>query len=145
MKQKTRGAKRRKYDASFKEEVFKMINNGRPAGEVAQSLGIEENLIYKWKSRSNQQQKPAIVSNENSPLVLTQDYQPLLKRTPEQEHDILKEGLIVDYDRGGQYAANKFRTPIHSIPGVLQNNGLSIKKSVLWSLIDSMFGIHPVY
>ena len=53
MKEKTQGAKRRKYDASFKEEVLRMVAAGRPASEVAQSLGIGENLIYKWKSRSS--------------------------------------------------------------------------------------------
>jgi len=34
------GVKRRKYDASFKQEVLQMIYNGRPLSEVAQSLGI---------------------------------------------------------------------------------------------------------
>ena len=45
MKEKSMGAKRRKYDASFKEEVLKMVFNGRGVSEVAQSLGIGENLI----------------------------------------------------------------------------------------------------
>jgi transposase len=59
MKEKSNGAKRRRYDASFKEEVLRMIYNGRLVSEVAQSLGIGENLIYKWKSRSSKQQQPA--------------------------------------------------------------------------------------
>lgn len=50
MKEKTDGVKRRKYDASFREEVVKMVLNGRPVSEVAQSPGIGENLIYRWKS-----------------------------------------------------------------------------------------------
>jgi transposase len=96
MQQKTRGAKRRKYDASFKEEVLKMIHNGRSASEVAQSLGIGENLIYKWKSRSSQQ--PAAVGKGNSPIVPgmeDQKQQALLKRIREleQERDILKKAL----------------------------------------------------
>ena len=57
MKEKTTGAKRRKYDASFKEGVLRMVYNGRPVSEVAQSAGIGENLIHKWKSRSSQQQQ----------------------------------------------------------------------------------------
>ena len=28
-----------------------MVFNGRPVSQVAQSLGIGENLIYRWKSR----------------------------------------------------------------------------------------------
>jgi len=52
------GVKRRKYDASFKQEVLQMIYNGRPVSEVAQSLGIGENIIYRWKSTARQQQQP---------------------------------------------------------------------------------------
>ena len=93
MKEKTQGAKRRKYDASFKEEVLKMIHNGRSASEVAQSLGIGENLIYKWKSRSSQQ--PAAVGKENSPIVIPEEQQVLHRRIREleQERDILKKAL----------------------------------------------------
>jgi transposase-like protein len=40
MKEKsTGGIKRRKYDASFKEEVLRMICNGRPVSEVAREPG----------------------------------------------------------------------------------------------------------
>lgn len=51
MEQKTQGAKRRKYDASFKEEVMKMIHNGRSASEVAQSLGY-------WRESDLQMEEP---------------------------------------------------------------------------------------
>ncbi|KAA5541680.1 transposase [Adhaeribacter rhizoryzae] len=51
MKEKAVTKKRRKYDAGFKEEVLRMVSSGRPVNEIAQSLGIGENLIYKWKSR----------------------------------------------------------------------------------------------
>jgi transposase len=94
MEKKTTGAKRRKYDASFKEEVLRMVAAGRPASEVAQSLGIGENLIYKWKSRSSQQ--PAAVGKENSPNVpVSEDQQALLRRIREleTERDILKKAL----------------------------------------------------
>ncbi len=50
MKEKSSSEKRRKYDASFKQEVLQMVFKGRPVSEVAQSLGIGENLIYRWKS-----------------------------------------------------------------------------------------------
>ena len=88
------GAKRRKYDASFRKEVLSMVLNGRSVSEVAQSLGIGENLIYKWKSRSSQQ--PATVGKENSPIVpVMEDQQMLLKRIREleQERDILKKAV----------------------------------------------------
>src|SRR5881227_935567 len=40
MNEKSTGVKRRKYDASFKQEVLRLVSNGRPVSEVAQSLGI---------------------------------------------------------------------------------------------------------
>jgi len=92
MKEKsTGGVKRRKYDASFKEEVLRMVAAGRPASEVAQSLGIGENLIYQWKSRKGKEQQPATVGKDNSPTA--EDQQALLKRIREleTERDILKK------------------------------------------------------
>ncbi|TXK50057.1 transposase [Pontibacter qinzhouensis] len=59
MKEKQVAISRRKYDAAFKEEVLQLVFNGRPVSEVARSLGIGENLIYKWKSRSRLADKPA--------------------------------------------------------------------------------------
>jgi transposase len=93
MKEKSTGVKRRKYDASFKEEVLNMVLNGRPVNEVAQSLGIGENLIYKWKSRSSQQ--PATVG-KGDPAINSENQQALLLRRIrelEQERDILKKAL----------------------------------------------------
>ena len=42
---------RRKYGAAFKEEVLQMVFNGRLVSDVARSLGIGENILYRWKSR----------------------------------------------------------------------------------------------
>lgn len=41
---------RRKYDADFKAQVLKMVENGKPVTQVAQGLSIGENLIYRWKN-----------------------------------------------------------------------------------------------
>ena len=99
MKEKSTGAKRRKYDASFREEVLRMVLNGRPVNEVAQSLGIGENLIYKWKSRhsSGKEQRPAttakaehVISSENQQALLLKRIREL-----EQERDILKKALVI--------------------------------------------------
>ena len=96
------GMKRRKYDASFKEEVLQMIRNGRPVSEVARSLGIGENIIYRWRSRSSSSaatvgsQQLSTVGKENSP-VAPEDQQALLKRIREleTERDILKKALLI--------------------------------------------------
>ncbi len=54
MSEKTSSNKRRKYDADFKAEVLKMVAAGKPVMEVAQALGIGENIIYRWKSKQRQ-------------------------------------------------------------------------------------------
>ena len=97
------GVKRRKYDASFKQEVLDMISNGRPVSEVAQSLGIGENIIYRWKSSAGKQQQAVAIADSNSEhttivggaateqmLVLHRRIQQL-----EQERDILKKALAI--------------------------------------------------
>lgn len=101
MEQKVIVQKRRKYDATFKEEVLKMVQHGRPVPEIAQSLGIGENLIYKWKSRSATKEQPPTavftMGNITNPP-LPQDQQALLHkriRELEGERDILKKALAI--------------------------------------------------
>ena len=101
------GVKRRKYDASFKQEVLQMIYNGRPVSEVAQSLGIGENIIYRWKSRAKEQQQPdggaagssSSPSSGGTPATRTaaEEMLTLHKRIQqlEQERDILKKALAI--------------------------------------------------
>jgi len=48
---KKRKEQHRKYDAGFKQQVLQMIANGRCVREIAESLGIGEKLIYRWRSR----------------------------------------------------------------------------------------------
>lgn len=83
---------RRKYDADFKQQVLQMIVNGRPVREVAESLGIGENLIYRWRS---QQESKGTEGKENASA--TTDQQALLRRIREleMERDILKKALAI--------------------------------------------------
>lgn len=83
---------RRKYDAAFKEEVLQMVFNGRAVSEVARSLGIGENIIYRWKSRYRTRE------NKGEEQVLSApDYQALLRRIREleTEREILKKALAI--------------------------------------------------
>ncbi len=52
MQPKNQPPKRRKYDSTFKADVLKMIANGQSVAYVAQTLGISEALIHKWKQRN---------------------------------------------------------------------------------------------
>lgn len=88
--------KRRKYDADFKQEVLKMVANGRSVQDISNSLGIGANLIHKWKARS----LPAPVSShlliiptgEPVPYAAYEEIKARLKQA-EQERDILKKAL----------------------------------------------------
>ena len=92
MKGKKIKEQRRKYDADFKQQVLQMIANGRPVREVAESLGIGENLIYRWRSR---QESKVTEGKENASA--TTDQQALLRRIREleTERDILKKALAI--------------------------------------------------
>jgi transposase len=96
MKEKLSSGKRRKYDASFREEVVRMVLSGRPVTEVAQSLGIGENLIYRWKSRYNFNQ-PVNKGKVDPVISVTEHQQSLLRRIREleMERDILKKALSI--------------------------------------------------
>jgi len=92
MEQKTVKASRRKYDAEFKKEVIKMIESGRSVPEVAQSLGIGNNLIYYWVKRSKKKGTTPLSKADDS---FDEDKAALHKRIKEleMERDILKKAL----------------------------------------------------
>ncbi len=41
---------RRKYDEEFKRDVVKMLSTGRSVQDVSQSLGINSNMVHRWKA-----------------------------------------------------------------------------------------------
>lgn len=74
-----------KYDADFKKEVLKMLNSDRSVAEVAITMGIGENLLYKWKADEKSRLSPE-VSQQNAEL---EQLGKQLKQT-EMERDIKK-------------------------------------------------------
>ena len=103
MEKKKAGIGRRKYDSEFKEEVLKMISNGRPVREISESLGVGENLIYRWKSLNSGTAgllapsagpvvSPSVPASEHEAIRLR-------LREVEQERDILKKALGI-FSRG---------------------------------------------
>lgn len=92
MKEKQIKSSRRKYDATFKKEVLQMVESGRAVPDIARSLGVGENLIYRWKSRSKSKaadsQQVTIPTFDQEKLLLQKRIREL-----EQERDILKKAL----------------------------------------------------
>ena len=77
----------RKFDAQFKQEALKQVENGRSVSAVAQGLGISEALLYQWRKRSGQNSSPS----QNSEIELLRKQ---LKQV-ETERDILKKALAI--------------------------------------------------
>jgi len=89
--------RRRKFDQDFKQEVLKMVENGREVTDIAQSLGIGTSLIYRWRNSANGQMKAA---GKVAPLMIDEEKIALRKRVKELEmdRDILKKALGVYSD-----------------------------------------------
>jgi transposase len=93
MEKKTINKKHRKYDEAFKAEVLKMTKI-KSVPEVARSMGIGENLLYKWRSDEKLKETPA-ESDANTEI----DQLRRQVRQLETERDILKKALVI-FGRG---------------------------------------------
>ena len=86
-------SKRRRYDAEFKANALKLLEDGRSVSSVASSLGINENMLYNWRSKSKKQ-KLKEASGEASLEVELKRLKKRLKEV-EVERDILKKALSI--------------------------------------------------
>lgn len=97
MQHKSSQKPRRKYDVSFKQEVVGMIAAGRPVPEIARSLGIGENIIYRWRKKAlDGSQTTAEATESDTPSqVSLAEHLALQKRLREveMERDILKKAV----------------------------------------------------
>lgn len=96
MENKSAQKSRRKYDASFKQEVIKMLSNGRSVPDVAGSLGIGENIIYRWRKQALEDSATAALAEPASTVSFSQHLE-LQKRVQEleMEREILKKALRI--------------------------------------------------
>lgn len=97
MQNKNTQKTRRKYDASFKAEVVSMIAAGRSVPDIARSLAIGENIIFRWRREalgSTGAVTPQASTTASSQVSLCEHLQ-LQKRLREleMERDILKKAL----------------------------------------------------
>jgi transposase len=102
MQEKKLDKPRRKYDAEFKRDVLKMISSGRSVQDISHSLGINSNMIHKWKAQHNEVfgkkgSYPDVVSGSVSDA--DQEQLKARIRELEQERDILKKALGI-FSRG---------------------------------------------
>lgn len=102
MQEKKLDPPRRKYDAEFKADVLKMISDGRAVQEISHSLGINANMIHRWKAQHNEAAgRPASLADVVIPTVSGVEHERIKARLREveQERDILKKALGI-FSRG---------------------------------------------
>jgi transposase len=95
MQNKNSQRSRRKYDASFKQEVVGMIAAGRLVPDIARSLGIGENVIYRWRRQALGSTAPTDAPTTSLSQVSLAEHLALQKRLREveMERDILKKAV----------------------------------------------------
>ena len=93
--------KYRQYDRAFKEEAVRLsVEEGRPVAAVARELGINENMLHRWKKQLAAEGDNAFVGTGN--LTLEQAELRRLRRELAditEERDILKKAIAVFSDR----------------------------------------------
>ncbi len=85
---------RRKYDRDFIVEAVKLVNEGGRVAEVAQNLGITDNLLYAWKRKYDADPMNAFPGKGHMKPLEEENRQ--LKRELERarrERDILKKAV----------------------------------------------------
>jgi len=90
---------RRKYDSDFKRNAFLLSEEpGRTVSEVAENLGINSDLIYRW--RRQMRENGELVFPGHGKMALTEDQKRIrelekkLKDT-EMERDILIKAMAI--------------------------------------------------
>ena len=93
---------RRQYDKAFKEEAVRLVIEGhRKVSSVARDLGIEANMLYRWKLELETGGNQAFPGKGNSGS--TEEENERLRKQlsiAEEERDILKKALAVFSRRG---------------------------------------------
>ena len=89
------GGSRRKHSREFKlEAVRQIVEQGRSIGEVADGLGVNRNLLARWKAQFEEEGNKAFPGNGR---VVGEDEEiRRLRReltVAQQERDILKKAL----------------------------------------------------
>ena len=89
--------KRRSYDAEFKKNAVLLTEDpDRTVLDVADSLGISKDMLYRWRRELSAQGKVAFPGRGNEALTDEQrEFKELQKRLrdAEMERDILKKAL----------------------------------------------------
>ena len=93
---------RRQYDQEFKREAVRLVVEGkRRATEVARDLGIESNMLHRWKKELERDEEQAF-PGKGKLRPEDEELRRLQKELEDvrEERDILKKALAVFSRRG---------------------------------------------
>ncbi|MCH6259151.1 transposase, partial [Puniceicoccaceae bacterium K14] len=86
--------KNNRYSVEFKKEAVRlMVIEGRPTTELAEELGIQRNLLYRWKSEHVDSLEAQAEPGQPSPKKMAAELEELRKklRKSERMNEILKK------------------------------------------------------
>ena len=86
--------KRRKYTAEFKREAARMmIMDGQTAPDVSAQLGVNSNVLYRWKREHLDSMEPSTVPGQGSPSEMAAEIDRLRKELAKSHriNEILKK------------------------------------------------------
>lgn len=90
---------RRTYDAEFKRNAIMLVEeSGRTVADVAESLGIGKDMIYRWRREIEKQGQTAFPGQGKEGLTAEQQKIKELEkklRDAELDRDILKKALAI--------------------------------------------------
>ena len=91
----TRKGKRRQFDRAFKQEAVKLSQQaGRTAAEVAESLGINANMLRRWQRERETEGSQAFRGQGQRTVEADETWQLQRElRKVTEERDILKKAL----------------------------------------------------
>lgn len=91
------GPRPRQYTAEYKQEAVRLMgSSGKPVAQVARELGINANLLYRWRQQWGEQ--PSVKGEgEMSASELAAELKRLRQENGvlRQERDILKKAISI--------------------------------------------------
>ncbi|MBK9270030.1 MAG: transposase [Saprospiraceae bacterium] len=94
MDQSKTNNRRRRYDTEFKLNAIHLLESGKNASELADSLGVSKQMLYNWRSQIRITRNASVQPGTNNPYTELEQLRKKL-RDVEMERDILKKALNI--------------------------------------------------
>lgn len=88
---------RRRYTAEFKAQAIALLETGKPVSQLAQELGISDNLLYSWRLASQRAQGGSEEPQAEGARDAADELRALRRELVrlKMENDILKKAAVI--------------------------------------------------